>query len=154
VAVFPPPSETRSLRLTLPPTGRLTAADKWHVTLAFLGEVPPEPVAAVLSEVPPTAPFNLSLAGGGQFGSAAWAGLTGDLDQLTTLRTTVRDRLTEAGFPSDDRPFRPHLTVSYHSDSSIRRALEAYEGKPWPVSEFALMRSSNGVYERLGAWPV
>ncbi|MET0422936.1 MAG: RNA 2',3'-cyclic phosphodiesterase [Actinoplanes sp.] len=154
MAVFPPPSETRALRLTLPPTGRLTAADKWHVTLAFLGEVAPEPVAAALSDVPPAGPFDLQLAGGGQFGSAAWAGLTGDLSALTALRSKVRDGLASGGFLPDDRPFRPHLTVSYHGDGSIRRALSAYEGKPWPVSEFALMRSSNGVYERLNAWPV
>jgi RNA 2',3'-cyclic 3'-phosphodiesterase len=108
----------------------------------------------VLADVPSPGPFELRLSGGGQFGSAAWAGVEGDLAQLTELREDVREALTLGGFPSDERPFRPHLTVSYHSDGALRRALAAHEGDPWPVTSFELMSSTEGRYERLASWPL
>ena len=108
----------------------------------------------LLADVPSPGPFELRLGGGGQFGTAAWAGVVGDVAQLTELRNDVRDALTLGGFPSDDRPFRPHLTVSYHSDGAVRRALAGYDGEPWPVTSFALMSSAEGRYEHLASWPL
>jgi hypothetical protein len=46
------------------------------------------------------------------------------------------------------------MTVSYHGDAATRRALAAFSGEPWEVSEFALVRSLAGEYERLRAWPM
>jgi 2'-5' RNA ligase len=111
-------------------------------------------VTSLLADVPSPGPFELRLSGGGQFGAAAWAGVVGDLTQLIELRDDVRDALALGGFPSDDRPFRPHLTVSYHSDGAVRRALAGHEGEPWPVTSFVLMSSADGRYERLASWPL
>ncbi len=108
----------------------------------------------LLADVPSPGPFELRLSGGGQFGTAAWAGVAGDLTQLADLREDIRDALTLGGFPSDDRPFRPHMTVSYKPDGALRRALAAHEGSPWPVTSFALMSSADGRYERLASWPL
>lgn len=55
---------------------------------------------------------------------------------------------------SSSHPFSPHVTVSYHGDGPIRRALESHEGAPWRVAEFALVRSQNGEYQQLKSWPV
>jgi 2'-5' RNA ligase len=157
VAVFPPPDAVRSLRRALPASASLTRAEKWHVTVVFLGEVDGprvDAVAEILSGVAPPRPFGLRLAGGGRFGEVAWAGLDGDLDHLGALHDELRTALTAGGFSSDDRPYNPHMTVSYHGDAATRRALAAFSGKPWEVSEFALVRSLAGEYEQLRAWPM
>ena len=123
----------------------------------FLGEVPPERVDDVtqaLTAVPPPGAFTLRLTGGGRFGAAVWVGVDGGLETLTTLQAGVRSALTAGGFPGDERPFRPHMTVSYHADDAVRSVLAGYAGASWPVTEFALMESRQGRYERLAAWPV
>jgi 2'-5' RNA ligase len=156
VAVFPPPDEIRSLRRALPSSAPLTRTDKWHLTLVFLGEVPDASVdrlTGALAAVPSTGPFTLRLRGTGRFGKVAWAAVDGDLPRLTALRETARTAADAAGFPSDPRPFTPHLTVSYRADDATRDALAAYAGAPWPVTEFVLVRSQDGVYSRLAAWP-
>jgi len=157
VAVFPPPDAVRSLSHALPAGASLTRAEKWHVTVVFLGEVDDsrlDAVAEVLSGIAPPRPFALRLAGGGRFGDVAWTGLDGDLDRLGALRGELRTALAAGGFPSDGRPYNPHLTVSYHGDAATRRALAAFSGEPWEVAEFALVRSRAGEYEKLRTWPL
>lgn len=119
-----------------------------------MGDAPASAVVPLLADVPSPGPFELRLNGGGQFGSAAWAGVEGDVAQLTELREDVREALALGGFPSDDRPFRPHLTVSYHSDGALRRALAAHRGDPWPVTSFELVSSAEGRYGRVAEWPL
>ncbi|XVU30358.1 RNA 2',3'-cyclic phosphodiesterase [Actinoplanes sp. CA-054009] len=155
VAVFPPPGELHTLRRALPSGGRVSPTAKWHVTLAFLGDVPsPDPVAAVLAAVRSPGPFTLRLAGGGRFGKAEWLGVEGDRDKLAALHTTIRDDLADAGYQLEDRPFHPHLTVSYHADGALRKAVSNYVGTPWPVTEFSLVLSHNGQYEKISSWPL
>jgi RNA 2',3'-cyclic 3'-phosphodiesterase len=156
VAVFPPPDEIGSLRRALPASAPLTNTDKWHVTLVFLGEVAEErveEVAGILRAVPVPGRFSLRLGGSGRFGAVAWAAVGGDLEALGVLRATVKDALDARGFRSDDRPFTPHLTVSYDGDEPTRRALADYAGTSWVVSEFALVSSRDGAYEQLHSWP-
>jgi RNA 2',3'-cyclic 3'-phosphodiesterase len=114
----------------------------------------PESPAGLLAEVPSPGAFELRLTGGGRFGTVAWAGVEGDLARLTELRKSVRDALALGGFASDERPFQPHLTVSYHSDPDLRRALATYAGEPFPVTGFALVQSVEGRYDELATWPL
>lgn len=140
---------------------RLTPRARWHVTLAFLGEVPddrlPDVDAALTTSTPPlgTPPARLRIAGGGRFGTILWAGLSGDVDRITTLAHTVRHSLARAHLPFDDKPFRPHLTLARPGDridraliEADRAALDAYRGPDWPATTLRLMRS------RLGPSPV
>ncbi|GIF19795.1 2'-5' RNA ligase [Actinoplanes tereljensis] len=121
----------------------------------FLGSAPTTPVATVLDGLTALPPrFTLRLAGAGQFGNVAWAQVGGDLKALSELRNQVREALTAAGFPSDDRPYQPHLTVSYRADPQVRTALTNYTGADWPVTEFALMESHNNEYKPLQSWPL
>lgn len=121
-------------------------AEKWHVTLVFLGDVPDHAaVVDSLSALSRPAPFRLRLSGAGRFGSVLWAGLAGDLPALHDFRETVRSALP----PSDPRPFRPHLTVSYRFDRRLAAALEGYAGPTWTVDEFSLVSSLDGEYHRL-----
>jgi 2'-5' RNA ligase len=156
VAVFPTDEVRADLQRRLASaTGvRLTPAEKWHITLAFLGEVADERQADVeraLTGVPAKGPFRLRLAGGGRFGKAAvWAGVRGDLDALTDLHAAIREALDEHGLPYDNRPLTPHLTVAYTQETV---PLDGYLGPQWTVDEFVLVRSRGG-YQNLRAWPL
>ncbi|MEU4428511.1 RNA 2',3'-cyclic phosphodiesterase [Actinoplanes sp. NPDC024001] len=157
MAVFPGEDARLDLKRHLPAGSRLTRSEKWHVTLVFLGDVPDErtpDAAQALDTVAPPGPLTLHLSGGGRFGSVLWAALAGDVDRLSAFRETVRSALLAAGLPSDDRPFHPHLTVSYRFDRAVQRALGTYAGPSWPVTEFALVQSAAGDYHTLRTWPV
>ena len=139
---------------------RHTPADRWHLTLAFLGEVADDrqpDIERALDGVAGPGPFSLRLAGAGRFGagrsSATWAGVTGDLDALASLRAEVAAALAI----TDDRPFTAHLTVAYAGGSALERALAGYSGPSWTVSDFALVRShyrEGGGYAKLRCWPL
>ena len=116
---------------------------QWHVTLAFLGEVPSaEPLydgvraAAALHE-----PFALRLSGSGSFGRrATWAGVGGDVPALRSLASHVQDACREAGVHLEARTYRPHLTVGRIDP----RLLASYDGPSWQVTEIELVRSVLG----------
>ena len=171
VAVFPPEDVLAGLRrritATLAAAGRtvrLTPVDRWHLTLAFLGEVDEDRRAEVeraLGDVPPPAAPELRISGGGSFGRARsavlWAGVDGDLDGLAALHDALRRALVAGGLPHDERPFTPHLTVAYANSPEVRAALRDYAGPTWRAHEFVLVRSlhrEGGGYQRLRAWPL
>jgi 2'-5' RNA ligase len=159
VAIFPPDVVRRDLhrRLAVSPNVRLTPVDRWHVTLAFLGEVGAErlpDVERALAAVTVPRGLELRLRGGGRFGtgrsSVLWAAVDGD---LAGLHAAVRLRLDDAGLPYDHRAFRPHLTVAYAHEPTVRGALDGYEGPSWTLDEIALVRSvPNEGYTLLRTW--
>jgi 2'-5' RNA ligase len=156
VAVLPPPAEISALRRALPSGASLTRPAGWHITLVFLGDVAESRVGAVaeiLGAIPPPGRFTLSLANKGHFGNVAWAAVDGDVSVLCALREEMRSALAAGGFPSDDRPYQPHLTVTYRSEPGVPEALAAYSGAAWPVESFALVKSVGGRYEPVLAWP-
>ncbi|MEU4559300.1 2'-5' RNA ligase family protein [Actinoplanes sp. NPDC023936] len=148
VAIFPPEDVRRDLASSVPAIR--SRADKWHVTLAFLGDADPTLVAPALGRASLGDPFTLRLAGGGRFRSVVWAGLGGDVAALGALRERVVGCL--AGFPIDDREFHPHLTVSYRYSASILDGLADYAGPEWWVRGVSLVRSADGTYSRIGEW--
>jgi 2'-5' RNA ligase len=163
VGLFPPAEARADLRGALPPTAKLTRVDRWHITLVFLGEVAgnrlPE-VSTALERVSAPRRIHLRLAGGGRFANARstalWAGIQGDTADLTALRQDLRRSLTEAGLPSDSRPYRPHLTVAHSASEEVCTSLTDYTGPAWSVEEYVLVRSryeEGGGYERVGGWP-
>ncbi|BCY05251.1 RNA 2',3'-cyclic phosphodiesterase [Actinoplanes sp. L3-i22] len=154
MAAFPSEAAREDLLRHLPAGARFARPGKWHVTLAFLGDVPDgtREVADALATVPPAAPFPLRLTGGGRFGEVTWAGLSGDRAALTALRESIRTVLDDAGFPIDARPFRPHLTVSYRAEPALLPALAGYRGPEWSVTAFALVESLLGNYHTRQEW--
>lgn len=154
---------------------RVAARENWHVTLAFLGEVPDTRRADVESAVggavdawrTGTAP-RLRMAGGGRFGRGRfvvmWVGLAGDVDPLRSLADRVRRGLRRARLPFDAKPFRPHLTVARPGDrlgvealAADLAALRAYDGPLWTATEVRLVRSHLGPkpsYDHLAGWPL
>jgi 2'-5' RNA ligase len=125
--------------------GRVRTAppEQWHVTLAFLGEVPDD--AAVQEGLGAAAalhsPFSLRLSGSGTFGArTTWAGVAGDVDALRALASDVQDACRYAGVELERRPYRPHLTVGRVDP----RLLAAYESPAWRVGEIELVQSVLG----------
>jgi 2'-5' RNA ligase len=111
-------------------------------------------VTHALTTVPPPPPMSLRLAGTGRFGPVIWAGLRGDVEALKAFREDVRVALEGAGFPIDERPFRPHLTITYRYDRSIATILADYAGPPWPVKSVALVKSVDGDYRTVWERPL
>ena len=170
MAVYPPPEAVEDLATFLSGLHLGRAADRgvnarlatrahWHVTLAFLGDVADDrvPKAAAALEVLPVAvpPPVLQIAGAGRFGrgrfTIVWAGLRGDVTQLTGLAKGVRRELRRARLPYDEKPLRPHLTLARPGDrlpaeqiAADLAALRGYEGPEWTVEAVRLMRSHLG----------
>lgn len=144
VALYPPDAVRRHLRHALAGLPRLTAAEKWHITLAFLGDMPAErlpDLKSTLAGVPVPKGRELRIRGGGTFGGrVTWAGVEGDLSDLAAA----------TGYSGDT--FTPHLTVAYARNAALSAILENYVGPAWPVDEIALVHSAGGVYTTLASW--
>jgi 2'-5' RNA ligase len=91
-----------------------------HVTIRFLGQVTEPMVYAIQDMVKPTLSrhpeIDLGVAGLGVFPDLEtpriiWAGLTDGADQMASLYGAVSDRLVDAGFNLEDRPFKAHVTI-------------------------------------------
>ena len=144
----------------LQPELRWIPVERWHLTLAFYGEVPDESLDGIiamverkLSDRPLPGPVELRFSGSGQFSlRALWVGLDGDVDRLRTLAKSVI---------TDRRPYRPHLTVArLRGGQDATRAAEllsSYAGPLWTADAVHLVRSFLGPqprYETVGSWPV
>lgn len=142
VAVRPPAAALEHLAAALP--HRPSGSDRWHVTLAFLGEVDdPRRLVAPLGEVAQgSAPFALRLVGSGTFGrhGPVWVGVGGDVAALTALATGVARACRRAGVDVERRPYRPHLTVGRRGRPDPR-PLASYAGPAWSVDELELVVS-------------
>ena len=170
VAVDPPSDVLDHLAeftagLTVVRTGtRVTARHLWHVTLAFIGEVPDKRLPAAIEAVDATVVDQdrvvLRIAGGGRFGrgrfTVMWAGVAGD---LRPLRLAVARELRRVRLPFDAKKFHPHVTIARPGDKLAREDVDAdvaklatYEGPPWTVTGIRLVRSHLGpkpVYETM-----
>jgi RNA 2',3'-cyclic 3'-phosphodiesterase len=100
---------------------RWVRMDGLHVTLRFLGPTPEERVAELSAIVDEAAasvtPFHVAIRGSGAFPSARrprtlWLGIDEGADSLAALAGRLSEGLGKAGWPTDDRPFRAHLTLA------------------------------------------
>lgn len=99
---------------------RWTATQNLHLTLRFLGETSAEQRDAVdsgltaLLQAQPS--FALALHQLGCFPTwrrpnIVWIDFSGAITSLGRLQHQVEQAVTSAGFPAEDRPFAPHLTI-------------------------------------------
>lgn len=145
-----------------------------HINLKFFGEMAESQVAQIRQAVEPAiahvSPFELEFKGFGAFPDdraprVLWIGLGGAIDSLTTLAGCVGLAVVPLGFPQEDRPFRPHLTVARvkRNHRAVGRALDTlgvftdpFVCGPLPVERVALFKSelqpSGAVYTKL--WDV
>ncbi|MBE6948704.1 MAG: RNA 2',3'-cyclic phosphodiesterase [Ruminococcaceae bacterium] len=98
--------------------GNFTRTKNFHLTLAFLGEVPETKVSGVrrvINEaVKGIAPFDFSIGGLGRFkrtgGDIYWLGVERKRE-LFALADNLKRGLKDNGYTIDDKPFKPHLTL-------------------------------------------
>jgi RNA 2',3'-cyclic 3'-phosphodiesterase len=101
------------------PQAKWVRAENLHVTLKFLGETPPEKLGVVkgaLASVRSPEPVRLEFRGLGFFPNERrprvfWAGMESSAN-LKTLAADIDQAEHHLGFPLEDRPFTPHLTLA------------------------------------------
>lgn len=118
--------------------GAIEKAVRWtrpaqiHLTVKFLGEVPNGQVAAVCEAAREAAiacqPFELSVKGMGCFPPGGlprvlWAGLETLPEPLVECHRLLEQGCARLGFPPENRPFRPHLTLGRVKDTGVSRAI-------------------------------
>ena len=144
-----------------------------HLTLAFLGDTEEERIRSVTlmlkEKCTGFGDFEFRLGGAGLFKNyrdarVIWAGITGS-DRLSELNSAIAGGLKENGFATDERPFRPHLTIGrikFLKDAeNLRDALESYSDTEFQtvkvtgviLFESILMRTGS-VYRELGKFPL
>lgn len=137
------------------PRMRWNRVEDWHITLAFLGElpataVPPlrQPLADLAAGRPP---LELALRGSGHFDERVlWSGIDGDLEGLHRLAADVRALVGECGVPFEGRPLRPHLTLARARRDDTACVVEAaaglsgFVGRPWRTARLHLVGSNFG----------
>jgi RNA 2',3'-cyclic 3'-phosphodiesterase len=149
--------------------GRGVPADRWHFTLRFLGSIPPilraaldrELESAILGEA-----FEIELGVLGAFprpsrASVLWMGVQRGSERLSTLASEVERAVSAAGFPPEERPFRPHLTLArFKVPEDVAPLVQRCTpvGILVPVSTVTLFRShlepGAARYEPLAEWPL
>ena len=164
-----PAEPGRSLRVVPP--------DRWHLTLAFLGDVDDLRAGDAAAAMGAAASAwrdaggqvpQLGVAGGGRFGrgrfTVLWAGVDGEVLFLDGLATRLRQALRRARLPVDRKPFRAHLTLARPGDrlppaalAADLATLDAYRGPRWQLTDLRLVRSRLGPspsYETIAVAPL
>lgn len=156
VAVRPPREvldaiDRRAARADLPPGGRRTTRDQWHLTLQFLGDVADlGAVAGALAGIE-VAPAPVRLSGAGTLPPERRSRylvlfLRDGAGWVTALAGAVGARLVPLGCEPEARPFTPHLTLArFRRAVDLRAACAAIGAEPvgasWTVTDVVLYES-------------
>lgn len=161
IALAPPDDAKEELVRALRPAYaaypqlRWNRVEDWHITLAFLGELPAgavPPLRAPLADLAAASrPVRLALRGGGHFDERVlWSGIEGDAEGLHLLAAGVRGVVKECGIAFADRPLRPHLTLARARRGDPSGAVEAaaglaaFAGRRWEAARLHLVGSNIG----------
>lgn len=96
--------------------GRFVQNEHMHLTLEFLGEIPPSEVDTIKDIIDQVAthPFAIQLSGIGFFkrrgGDICWLGIEYN-KPLYVLQSRLHDKLSLNGFKLENRPYEPHITI-------------------------------------------
>ncbi len=127
-----------------------------HLTLKFLGEISRGQLEHVCAAAKKSAenivPFSIELSGTGCFPSernpkVLWLGLPTIPHGLRELHRSLEQELSRLGFPRDERPFSPHLTLgrvrSIRAGSTLVKSFRSsdFSCEPFSVYEFLVMKS-------------
>lgn len=176
-AVLPPLSLVEELdhflgpRRPAEPRLRWTRPEGWHLTTAFMGDVPKraldqleENLASAAARTPA---FRLRLGGGGAFPwpletKVLWLGAAEGADALAALSERCRTAGSRAGVRVDGATFTPHLTLARANraidTTRLVRVLDTFDADGWLADELMLVESHladrGNRYEVIGRWPL
>jgi 2'-5' RNA ligase len=133
------------------PDYRWVSPANLHLTLRFLGNLPPELFEAVRVALASVRrpPFRMAVGAPGMFGSPArprviWLGITEGGESLTSLADAVEGSTRVAGLEPADHPFQAHLTLARAGAGRLPDLPPAPALDAWSVSEFVLYQSRLG----------
>ena len=128
-----------------------------HPTLKFLGDVDEQDLYTVCKTaeqaVADCSPFEMNVAGVGAFPHTRrprviWAGVGQGASELTKIHESLERLFREQGYPREDRPFTPHLTLGRMRQPKPTLQLAAaldklvnWEGGSTHVREILIMSS-------------
>lgn len=113
---------------TLIPQARLTALDKIHLTLAFIGEQPDglkdKLIDVITNAVLGIPAFEVTPSYIDGFPNihhpqVLWLGVKGDIDKILILHERIKDRLAYLHLPTDERRFIPHISIAKLNNSFL-----------------------------------
>jgi 2'-5' RNA ligase len=159
------------------PAIRWVKPESIHLTLAFLGELDDEQLAAAQEAVETAAKgggaFSYRLGQPGIFGSIArprvvWLGIEEQSGMLTRLHRQLQQELARRDFKPDARPFSPHFTLARVKDplkpdeqQQLRHFLDskrAASQERFQVRQIEVIKSelfsTGAVYTRLKSCPL
>lgn len=140
------------------PDMRWVPQQRWHITLAFLGEVDsgriPRLIDGLRSVAAEHAPLSaMTLAGAGTFRGSLWLGVhpTEPHSPAGQLARDVQRAMRDAGVPVEDRPWRAHMTIArWRSSPELDRqgrelagAMD-YAGPTFDIDAIRLVHSLTG----------
>lgn len=142
--------------------GRYVAPDSFHITLAFLGDVPSARIADITQAINEACegygPFTLTLGELGSFGrsraATIWQGFQVDdgRKQLEALAKDIREALTQSDIAFDAKSFLPHVTLMRAAklDGGVLPCAAVADGSVNTITLFRSDLSGNRpVYEAL-----
>jgi 2'-5' RNA ligase len=115
------------LKSKYPAFAKWVNPDSIHLTLKFLGNVDIALIDAILQRTQEasrnTPPFILNINELGAFPNlrrvqVIWVGIGGEVAKLQGLQQAIESNLVPLGFPSENRPFVPHLTLARVQESA------------------------------------
>ena len=101
-----------------------------HMTLEFLGEISEKEIQEV-KEILDSINFNsfflnvnaVNVLPNEKYIRVVYCEINGDVDILKTIQKQLRVKLRNCGFKTDNRPFKPHLTIARVKSSQNRKEL-------------------------------
>jgi 2'-5' RNA ligase len=179
VAVVPPIEVVEDLNEFVEPRRehpdddiRWASDQHWHITLAFLGEVPDWKTDELGERLEAAAkrqkPFELQLTGAGAFpgvpnARVLYTGVRDESESLKHLSMTTRAAASRAGVEVEGRKFTPHVTLARLRQpidvTKWFRVFDTYDGPVWTAESVQLIESRLGegpghsaAYSTVGEW--
>ncbi len=149
--------------------GKMVLPQNWHITLRFLGrtdEIAYDRFLAALDNCDLGPSFDMGLGELGAFprprsATVLWVAVTKGQGRLEDLAADAEAAAQTAGFTPEDRPFRPHLTLSrVRPAADVSRLVDGFSaaGIGWRCRSVVVYRSHPGRggarYEPLETFPL
>ncbi len=123
---------------------RWVSPENIHLTLKFFGKIEESQIDSIIKTIEKpvntTAPISIDVRGMGAFPGLKnlriiWVGLNDEKKVLISFQKRLEEALQGIGFPPEDRPFHPHLTLgrmrSNRGKEDLVRRMEGYREEPF-----------------------